>query len=56
MGDRNGRAEPGGTVMADSPDEVLLSFAQSTYDAASLLAGWDREMFEERRLNPPVLS
>jgi len=40
---------------ADSPDEVLLSFAQSTYDASSILAGWDREMFEERRLNPPSL-
>ncbi len=40
---------------ADSPDEVLLSFAQGTYDAASILAGWDREMFEERSLNPPSL-
>jgi hypothetical protein len=38
---------------AESPDEVLLSFAQSTYDAASTLAKWDREMVEERSLHPP---
>ena len=25
-----------------SPDEVLLDFAQSTYDAASTLGKWDR--------------
>jgi hypothetical protein len=38
---------------ADSPDDVLLAFAQSTYDAASVLANWDREMLDERALNPP---
>ncbi len=38
---------------ADSPDDALLSFAQSTYDAASKLAEWDRELFDERGLNPP---
>ena len=38
---------------ADAPDEVLLAFAESTYDAASILAKWDREMLDERTLNPP---
>ncbi len=32
---------------ADSPDEVLLDFAQSTYDAASKLGKWDREALQE---------
>jgi hypothetical protein len=32
---------------ADSPDEVLLSFAQGTYDAASTLGKWDRDALEE---------
>jgi hypothetical protein len=32
---------------AASPDEVLLAFAQSTYDAASMLAKWDRAALEE---------
>jgi hypothetical protein len=32
---------------AESPDKVLLDFAQSTYDAASKLAGWDRAALEE---------
>jgi hypothetical protein len=32
---------------ADSPDEVLLNFAQSTYDAASKLGKWDRHALEE---------
>ena len=32
---------------ADSPDEVLLRFAQSTYDAASKLGKWDRSALEE---------
>ena len=32
---------------ADSPDEVLLDFAQSTYDAASKLGRWDRTALEE---------
>lgn len=35
-----------------SPDEVILEFAQSTYDAASTLAKWDRAAFEEKK---PVL-
>jgi hypothetical protein len=34
---------------ADSPDEMLLDFAQSTYDAASTLAKWDREALEEKK-------
>jgi hypothetical protein len=32
---------------ADSPDDVLLDFAQSTYDAASTLGAWDRAALEE---------
>ncbi|MDP9290728.1 MAG: DUF5996 family protein [Verrucomicrobiota bacterium] len=32
---------------ADSPDDVLLDFAQSTYDAASVLGKWDRAALEE---------
>lgn len=34
---------------ADSPDEVILGFAQSTYDAASTLAKWDRDSLEEKK-------
>jgi hypothetical protein len=32
---------------ADSPDEMLLDFAQSTYDAASTLGKWDRAALTE---------
>ena len=32
---------------AESPDEVLLDFAQSTYDAASKLGKWDRDALRE---------
>ncbi|PYL82670.1 MAG: hypothetical protein DMF23_11625, partial [Verrucomicrobia bacterium] len=32
-----------------SPDDMILEFAQSTYDAASTLAKWDRAAFEEKR-------
>lgn len=32
---------------AEKPDEVLLDFAQSTYDAASKLGQWDREALQE---------
>jgi len=35
---------------ASSPDDVLLDFAQSTYDAASTLGKWDRAALEE---HPP---
>ncbi|HZS10877.1 MAG TPA: DUF5996 family protein [Nitrospirales bacterium] len=31
---------------ATSPDEVLLAFAQSTYEAAAILAKWDRDALE----------
>jgi hypothetical protein len=31
----------------ESPDAALLEFARSTYDAASTLAGWDREALTE---------
>jgi hypothetical protein len=34
---------------ADSPDAVLLDFAQSTYDAASTLGNWDRAALEEKK-------
>jgi hypothetical protein len=39
---------------APSPDDVLLEFAQSTYDAASTLAKWDRSALEEKK--PSLLS
>jgi hypothetical protein len=32
---------------AEKPDEVLLEFAQSTYDAASKLGHWDRDALQE---------
>jgi Family of unknown function (DUF5996) len=34
---------------AEKPDEVLLSFAQSAYDAASKLGKWDRAALEEKK-------
>lgn len=34
---------------ARSPDETLLEFAQSTYDAASMLGKWDRAALEEKK-------
>ncbi len=37
---------------AQSPDDAVLEFAQSTYDVASTLAKWDREALIE---NKPVL-
>jgi hypothetical protein len=33
---------------APSPDEALLEFLQSTYEAAAVGAGWDREALELR--------
>ena len=39
---------------AESPDETLLAFAQSVYDAASTLGKWDRAALEEERLKPPA--
>lgn len=32
---------------ASSPDDAILEFAQSTYDAASILGRWDREALIE---------
>ncbi len=32
---------------ADTPDDVLIDFAHSTYDAASTLGKWDREALQE---------
>src|SRR5256885_6549632 len=37
---------------AKSPDDLLLEFAQSTYDAASTLGQWDRAALQEEK---PVL-
>ena len=34
---------------AKSPDDVLLDFAESTYDAASTLGNWDRAALEEKK-------
>jgi len=34
---------------AEKPDEVLLDFAQSAYDAASKLGKWDRATLEEKK-------
>jgi spore cortex formation protein SpoVR/YcgB (stage V sporulation) len=31
---------------AENPDEMLLTFLQSTYDAAANLGNWDREVLE----------
>ena len=37
---------------AKDPDATLLQFAQSTYDAASTLAKWDRDALVEKK---PIL-
>ena len=34
---------------AEKPDEVLLDFAQTAYDAASKLGKWDRDALEEKK-------
>ena len=34
---------------AKSPDDAILDFAQSTYDAASELGNWDRAALEEKK-------
>ncbi len=39
---------------AAAPDDMLLDFAQSTYDRAAELGGWPREALEEINLHPPV--
>ena len=38
---------------AESPDDAVLEFAQTTYDAASTLAKWDRAALEEKK---PILQ
>jgi len=35
--------------IAEKPDQVLLDFAQSAYDAASKLGKWDRAALEEKK-------
>lgn len=37
---------------AENPDELLLTFLQSTYDAAANLGNWDRAALERN----PVLQ
>ena len=37
----------------ESPEDAILTFAQSTYDAASTLAKWDRAAFEEKKPDWP---
>ncbi len=39
---------------APSPDDALLTFAQSVYDAASTLGKWDRATLDEAKLKPPA--
>jgi hypothetical protein len=39
---------------AASPDETLLTFLQSTYEAAATLGGWDRAALERQRDPRPV--
>ena len=39
---------------AESPDDAVLEFGQTTYDAASTLAKWDRAALEEKK--PASLS
>ena len=34
---------------AENPDEMLLDFAQTAYDAASKLGKWDRDALEEKK-------
>ena len=38
---------------AESPDDAVLEFAQTTYDAAATVAKWDRAAFEEKK---PILQ
>ena len=40
---------------AASPDDALLAFAESTYDAASLHGKWDRAALDEAGLHPPYI-
>ena len=34
---------------SQDPDEAVLAFLQTTYDAAADLAGWDRAALDRRR-------
>jgi len=38
---------------SDSPDDTLLAFLQSTYEAAAKLAAWDRSALERRDAPAP---
>lgn len=37
---------------ADSPEETLTAFLQSTYEAAASTGDWDRVALEDRRFFP----
>ena len=37
-----------------SPDEVLLTFLQSSYEAGATLAQWDRSLLDESSLSRPL--
>ena len=39
--------------LADSPDDTLLEFLQSTYEAAATLANWDRQALERPSESEP---
>ena len=39
--------------LAKSPDDALLTFLQSSYEAAADLGNWDREALERRLVPPP---
>jgi hypothetical protein len=41
--------------LADSPDDIVLEFLQSTYEAAATLANWDRQSLE-RPIDPRSAS
>lgn len=38
---------------AESPDDMLLEFLQSTYETAATLGGWDRQALERTAPQPP---
>jgi Family of unknown function (DUF5996) len=38
---------------SESPDDTLLLFLQTTYEAAADLSGWDRELLERQSPPPP---
>jgi hypothetical protein len=41
---------------AESPDQAILDFCQSTYEAGANLAGWDRDALERKAERRSVLN